>query len=211
MTPHFAVAVLAKAPVAGLAKTRLAPLLGAAGAARAQRQFTLQTLKTARLAAPGFVTLWCAPDAQQRFFRAVAAVCGVSCLAQPAGDLGARMAQAFDAHFAQQSGVPLLLIGTDCPILTPMHLTHAAAILQTHDAVVIPAEDGGYVLIGLRRPMPRLFSCMTWSTPHVMEHTRERLARCFASWQELDALWDVDEPADWLRWQNFQFNSTSPV
>jgi glycosyltransferase A (GT-A) superfamily protein (DUF2064 family) len=50
--------------------------------------------------------------------------------------------------------MPLLIVGTDCPVLTPAHLQQAADALQTHDAVLIPAEDGGYVLIGLRRRCP---------------------------------------------------------
>jgi rSAM/selenodomain-associated transferase 2/rSAM/selenodomain-associated transferase 1 len=197
-----AVAVLAKAPVPGLAKTRLIPALGAAGAARAQRGFALQTLATARAAATGPVSLWCAPDAGHRFFAALRARHGVDCLAQPGGDLGARMASVMHRHFDGTSPVPLLIVGTDCPVLTPAHLQQAADVLQAHDAVLIPAEDGGYVLIGLRRPLPAVFEGITWSTPQVLMQTRERLRATGASWQELPMLWDVDEPADWARFKN---------
>ena len=199
-----AVAVLAKAPVAGLAKTRLAPALGLAGAARAQRRFTLDTLHCARAAAlgpirsKGQIALWCAPDTQHRFFRAVRTRVDV-CTAQTTGDLGARMGQAFQSHFAQQSGLPLLLVGTDCPALAPGHLQRAAQALQDHDVVLIPAEDGGYVLIGMRRWVPQVFEGITWSTDQVLLQTRQRLQAHGASWAELDTLWDVDEPADWDR------------
>ena len=213
-----AVAVLAKAPVAGLAKTRLIPALGAKGAARAQRQFTRQILQTARSAALGPVSLWCAPDAQHRFFRAVRP--GVDlCLPQPDGDLGHRMGVAFVYHFAgqpaasarrpsqsqsrSQQPVPLLLVGTDCPALTPGHLQQAALALQEHDVVLIPAEDGGYVLIGMRRWVPEVFEDITWSTNQVLTQTRQRLRDARASWKELPALWDVDEPADWNRLQSW--------
>ncbi|MDP3811983.1 MAG: TIGR04283 family arsenosugar biosynthesis glycosyltransferase [Hydrogenophaga sp.] len=199
-----AVAIMAKAPVAGLAKTRLMSLLGAAGAARAQRGFVLQTLSTVRAASTGAVTLWCAPDASHRFFRALSDRCGVHALVQADGDLGHRMASAMTHHFNRTPHTPLLIVGTDCPVLTPDHLQQAADALQTCDAVLIPAVDGGYVLIGLRRPVPEVFTEVGWSTPQVMAQTRERLHLAGASWYELPALWDVDEPADWRRWQDLQ-------
>jgi rSAM/selenodomain-associated transferase 2/rSAM/selenodomain-associated transferase 1 len=198
--PAAAIAVLAKAPVPGLAKTRLAPLLGPAGAARAQRRFILETLHTARAAALGRVTLWCAPDAQQRFFRVLRYCAATDTRDQPAGDLGARMAQAVQAHFGRDAE-PLLLIGTDCAVLAPGHLQRAARALQTHDAVLLPAEDGGYALLGLRRPLAGLFEGVAWSTGQVLAQTRERLRTAGARWEELAPVWDVDEPADWRRRQ----------
>ncbi len=195
-----AVAVLAKAPVAGLAKTRLAPILGLAGAARAQRRFALDTLHCARAAALGPIALWCAPDTQHRFFRAIRNRVD-TCQAQPSGDLGVRMGQAFTSHFDTQPSLPLLLVGTDCPALTPGHLQQAAQALQDNDVVLIPAEDGGYVLIGMRRWVPHVFQGITWSTDQVLLQTRHQLQGCGASWRELGALWDVDEPADWQRLQ----------
>ncbi|MBX9610983.1 MAG: TIGR04282 family arsenosugar biosynthesis glycosyltransferase [Burkholderiales bacterium] len=199
--PTAAVAILAKAPVAGLAKTRLIPLLGAAGAARAQRRFARRTLVTALAAAPGAVTLWCAPDPAHRFFRAVQRSTGAACWPQPDGDLGLRMGRVFDHHFAQQPHTPLLLVGTDCPVLTPAHLQQAAQALATHDVVLIPAEDGGYVLIGMRRSVPPAFEGVAWSTPQVLAQTRAQLRLAGASWLELAPLWDVDEPPDWQRLQ----------
>jgi rSAM/selenodomain-associated transferase 2 len=98
-----ALAVMAKAPVSGLAKTRLAPLLGAVGAARAQRTLLLHTLRTVRGASLGSVTLWCAPDDAARCFRALRQHHGLATAAQPAGDLGARMAHAMRAHFARST------------------------------------------------------------------------------------------------------------
>ncbi|WP_439519919.1 TIGR04283 family arsenosugar biosynthesis glycosyltransferase [Hydrogenophaga sp.] len=198
--PVAAVAVLAKAPVPGLAKTRLIPLLGASGAARAQRRFALQTLATVRAASIGPLTLWCAPDEDHRFFRTLRRRHGVRVVPQPQGDLGHRMARAMRGHFERAGAVPLLIVGTDCPVLTADHLQQAADALQTHDAVLIPAEDGGYVLIGLRRPLPEVFQRVDWSTDRVLEQTLDRLREAGASWHALTPLWDVDEPGDWLRW-----------
>jgi glycosyltransferase A (GT-A) superfamily protein (DUF2064 family) len=99
-------------------------------------------------------------------------------------------------------------VGTDCPALTPAHVQQAADALQTHDAVLIPAEDGGYVLLGLRRPLASVFERIDWSTEWVSEQTRERLRQAGATWAALPALWDVDDPADWDRFQNI-FGSRS--
>ncbi len=196
------VAVLAKAPLAGLAKTRLAPALGAAGAARLQRRLTRIALRSALDAGLGPVTLWCAPDAGHRFFRALRRSAGTACLAQPQGDLGARMHAAFARHCA---GGPTLLTGTDCPALSATHLRRAArALLDGADAVFHPAEDGGYVLVGLARPQAALFEDVDWSTDRVMAQTRQRAAALGLAVRELETLWDVDLPADLPRlaaWQ----------
>jgi rSAM/selenodomain-associated transferase 2/rSAM/selenodomain-associated transferase 1 len=204
-----AVAVLAKAPVPGQAKTRLAPLLGDAGAARAQRGFILRTLATARLASTGALTLH--TGASHRLFQLLARRHGVVCVPQAGGDIGERMAAVMADHFAQHRQTPLLIVGTDCPALTPAHLQQAADALQTHDAVLIPAEDGGYVLIGLRRALPEVFRRVDWSTPRVLAQTRERLSAVGALWAELPTLWDVDEPQDWARWQALASAETKPV
>lgn len=203
--PMAAVSILAKAPVAGLAKTRLQPLLGSAGAARAQRAFTLRALLTAHRASTGPCTLWCAPSPAHRLFQLLNERFGVRCVAQHDGDLGERMAHIVTSHFSQHPDLPVLLMGTDCPALTPEHLQAAATALYSHDAVVIPAEDGGYVLIGLRQPLPGLFpqvfQGVAWSTASVMAQTRDRLQAAGVHWTELPALWDVDEPQDWVRLQ----------
>ena len=197
-----ALAVFARAPQAGAAKTRLIPALGAAGAARLQRRLTLHALAVAGGAALGGVSLWVAPDGRHRFFRALRRCCAVELREQCGDHLGARMAAAFAAHAG-----PLLLIGTDCPALQPAHLEAAARALsgEAHehgdgnDAVFIPAEDGGYVLIGLRRPQPGLFAGIDWGSDQVMVQTRQRLSALGLRWCELPALWDVDRPADLTR------------
>ena len=191
------VAVLAKAPIPGLAKTRLIPALGAQGAARLQRRLTHQAMRTALAAGLGPVTLWCAPDSRHRCFRALRRAMGVGCLVQASGDLGERMHTAFRLHCAAG---PVLLIGTDCPPLTPLHLREAAqALLAGCDAVFLPAEDGGYALVGLREPQYALFRNMHWSTSTVMEDTRQRATEEGLAWCELETLWDLDVPDDLAR------------
>lgn len=197
---------MAKAPVAGLAKTRLIPALGAGAAARLHRQLTLRTLTTASAAGVGPVTLWCAPDTGHRFFRALQRRCGLDVQAQPDADLGRRMSHAFELDAERQ----LLLIGTDCPPLAATHLQQAALALRSGlDAVFITTEDGGYFLVGLRRPVPELFVGIDWGTDRVMAQTRHRLSGLGLRWQEVARLWDVDRAEDVARWQALQREATA--
>jgi len=187
-----AVAILAKAPLPGLAKTRLAPALGANGAAALQARLIERAVETARAAEVGPVTLWAAPDQDHPTFQTLAALFGVALARQPEGDLGERMLAAIVAA----RGL-VLVIGTDCPALAPAHLRTAAdALAAGIDVVTIPVEDGGYALIGMREPHPGLFADMPWSTAHVMAQTRRRLVRLGLTWREPARLWDVDVPAD---------------
>lgn len=120
-------------------------------------------------------------------------------LVQPNGDLGQRMQMAFRLHCVQG---PLLLTGTDCPPLRPAHLRQAArALLDGADAVFYPVEDGGYGLVGLRKPQPALFEDMVWSTSEVMSETRKRARVLGLRVREFETLWDVDTPSDLARWQ----------
>jgi rSAM/selenodomain-associated transferase 1 len=164
------IAVFARAPVPGEAKTRLVPVLGAEGAAALQRQLIAQALATA-CALPGArVTLWVAGDVSHPFIVETARRFAVAVAPQLGPDLGARMHHAFVAARA-----PLLLVGTDCPQLTANDLGAAAAALHAHDAVIQPASDGGYVLIGLSRPQPALFASIDWGTAQVLQQTLARV------------------------------------
>lgn len=186
------IAIMAKAPIPGLAKTRLIPALGAVGAARLQRRLTRMTVASALDAQLGSVTVWCMPDSRHRFFRALQRRTGVDLLVQSSGDLGDRMHTAFRLHCARG---PLLVVGTDCPVLRPEHLRAAArALIDGNDAVFHPAEDGGYALVGLRAPQPALFADMPWSTDRVMPETRVRAYVQGLRVREFETLWDVDLP-----------------
>jgi len=191
------IAVFGKAPVAGAVKTRLIPLLGADGAAGLHARLLRHALATARESSVGPVDLWCAPDPRNDFFARCALEFGVALEPQEGADLGERMRHAALAAFAR--GVAIVIIGADCPALAPAHLREAAAALASNDAVLIPAEDGGYVLIGLSRDVPSLFEGISWGEATVMAHTRARLAASGASARELPALWDVDRPEDYAR------------
>jgi uncharacterized protein len=185
--------VFAKAPVAGFAKTRLIPALGAQGAADLALRMLRHALLQALDARLGEVELCCAPNASHPAFAAFAQD-GLLFSDQGEGDLGERMARAIDRALLQQPKA--LLIGTDAPALDSQRLRAAAAALDVYDAVFVPALDGGYMLVGLRRSVPQTFHDIPWSTPLVMQRTRERLAQAGVSHIELETLPDVDEPGD---------------
>lgn len=190
------VAVMARAPVPGEAKTRLIPALGAEGAARLQAWMLARAVETACAAGVGPVELWHAGDATHPAFSAYRAS-GVPALrAQPEADLGTRMLAALRGSVTSAGA---LVIGTDCPALTPQGLRDAAAALRGHDAVVVPAEDGGYVLIGMREPRAEAFAGIAWGGEQVMAATRARLRALDWRWAELPPLWDVDRAADLQR------------
>ena len=190
------IAILAKAPIPGLAKTRLIPHLGAEGAAALQGWLLQRTVATALRANIGPVTLWCTPDTQHPAFAQYAAPGQLTLRQQVEGDLGERMHRAV-AESPTPAGT--LVIGTDCPILTARHLQQAAAALHTNDAVVTPAEDGGYVLIGLRQAALPIFTGVEWSSERVMAQTRQRLQSLDWQWLEFLPFWDVDRSTDFER------------
>jgi rSAM/selenodomain-associated transferase 1 len=197
-----AVAVFSNAPVPGAAKTRLIPSLGAEGAAALHRTLTRRTLATAIAADIGPVSLWCAPDQSDAFFAQCRQEFGVSLHDQYGFDLGARMDNAFRALLADHAMA--VLIGTDCAVFRPGHLRNAATVLREGTkAVFCPAEDGGYVLVGLTCAQPRLFSGIPWGTAQVMDATRAQLRELGCEWQELATLWDVDRPGDYVRFRRW--------
>ena len=189
------IVVFAKAPEPGKVKTRLIPALGEAGAAALHRRLVMHSLRAAQEADLGPVELWCAPDTRHAFFAECERGFGVSLHSQCEGDLGARMRRALEEVLGRAERA--ILVGSDIPALSAQYLRDAERALSgARDVVIGPAEDGGYVLIGLKRSDPELFRDIPWGEPEVLAETRGRIAalrwRCF----ELPALWDVDRPED---------------
>jgi rSAM/selenodomain-associated transferase 1 len=192
--------IFCKAPAPGYAKTRLIPRLGAAGAAKLHAALADRTLGSAVAAAIGAVEMWCTPDLRHAFFRRCRQRFHIALAEQPPGDLGMRMAKCFEARLTSAPFV--IVIGTDCPDLDAQYLRRAAALLSAgKEAVVGPALDGGYVLLGLRHCPPRLFADIPWGTERVLDATRMSLQNAKLDWAMLEALRDIDTPADLDGWQ----------
>ncbi len=189
--------VFAKAPQPGVVKTRLISVLGADGAAALHASLLIHTMATARKVAPEALELH-GTEVDHGFLRFCAEHFAATLLAQSGGDLGARMHAAFEAAFSKSRFA--VLIGCDCPVLTPERVRRAfRALARGHDAVFYPAEDGGYALIGLARCDKRLFADIGWSTANVMQETRTRIRALGWRSLELETLWDIDRQDDYAR------------
>ena len=215
MTASITFQIFAKAPVAGRVKTRLVPPLSPSSAARLHARMIEHAAASVRAAMDcldnGSVSvrgeLWCAIDAQSNatlthppdidnpVLTRVARDYRLALRIQRNGDLGDRMQHALATALPGR----VLLLGTDIPSLASSHLVAAAHLLKDNDALVIPSDDGGYVLIGCNGRVPGCFDAIPWSTPRVIHETRARLQASGCRWVELPALWDVDTVADLRR------------
>jgi rSAM/selenodomain-associated transferase 1 len=199
--PDTRILIFARAPLAGEVKTRLIPVLGKEGAARLQARLLEQILGMALESRLAPVQLWCTPDTTHPLFQK-AELEGVSLYTQQGDDLGQRMQHALDS--ALQEGGQAVLIGTDCPLMDAGYLAAAIEALCGHEVVLGPAEDGGYVLLGVNRAGIDIYRGIEWGSDQVMQQTRALLQQAGIDWQELATLWDVDRPEDLSRLRSWQ-------
>lgn len=192
------VIIFAKFPALGMAKTRLQPALGVAGAAQMARRLLLHSIEQAL--GSGFrVQLCVSPAPTDPCWRSldlaeIPFADDLLWCAQAEGDLGVRMLTASTQALATFERV--LLIGSDCPDLRAAQLQQAARQLDTHDTVMIPAVDGGYVLLGFTQVDVSVFVDIKWSTSGVAAVTKRRIAALGWSQAVLAPLPDIDDPAD---------------
>lgn len=191
------IVIFAKAPLPGLAKTRLIPSLGRDGAADLAEHMLRHTIDQAKRANLGPVELCVAPDPTDPVWAQLALPSFLFFSAQGQGDLGERLARA--SQRITNKGETILLIGTDCPALTADKLRKADQALERYDSCLIPVSDGGYALLGMREHLAELFYNMPWSTDRVAELTRRRIQDKGWTLAELASLNDIDEPED-LQW-----------
>ncbi|MDF1588552.1 MAG: TIGR04282 family arsenosugar biosynthesis glycosyltransferase [Gammaproteobacteria bacterium] len=196
---------MAKAPLPGLCKTRLIPVLGQEGAAALARQMLANTIDIALKSAVGQVECCITPSPEFLPDLVTRYPPELSWSKQVDGDLGMKMAAIVSRVIDQ--GQSVILIGTDCPGLTTLHIQNAAQWLQHGDASLIPVEDGGYCLIGLNHYAAELFSTMPWSTDKVAEITRQRIVDLGWRLFETESLFDIDLPADLSRLQPDYLNN----
>ena len=185
---------MAKHPVPGQVKTRLAVALGADTACALYRGFVLDLAE--RLGALPYAVTWAYTPPGAPFGELLP---GARCRPQRGRDLGERLAAAIADELAAGPG-PVLAIGADAPHIPAAVLAEAAAALADRaDVVLGPAADGGYYLIGLRGPAPGLFAGIAWSTAGVLEATLARAGAAGLAVHLLPPSFDVDEVADLAR------------
>jgi uncharacterized protein len=195
-------------PVAGHTKTRLIPHLGAAGAAALQQRLSEHVIARSVEAAQWLplaveVQFSGGSQAQMQAWLNPSPTRSppLTYRAQAEGNLGDRLAAAFSQAFAEgHSGA--IAIGSDCPALGLEHFTAAVTSLQRRDMVIGPATDGGYYLIGLRRPAPALFEGIPWGSGQVLAQTLVAAQTQGLSVAQLSPLSDIDRPEDLPQWEN---------
>ncbi len=196
-----ALLIFAKAPIAGQVKTRLIAELGPTGAMNIYLSLLQRTLCLAQSFRNYPTQLWCSPNASHVVFEQCSHEFEVSLHNQYGQDLGQRMDNAIQ-HVLQNRDFALL-IGCDCPVLKLDDLVASVHALERgFDCVLGPAEDGGYVLIGLRRPEPGIFNGIDWGSDRVYHQTRSSLERLGLSYFELPMRWDLDRPDDLARYRH---------
>jgi rSAM/selenodomain-associated transferase 2/rSAM/selenodomain-associated transferase 1 len=201
--------VFTRFPEPGKAKTRLIPALGAKGAARLQRQMTEHVMAAAAKlsnrpgltievrhegGSTGLMQAWLGPQYSYR--------------QQGAGDLGRRMARAFEAAFRNATGTAVI-IGSDIPGISADIIQQTFEGLQKNDLVFGPAHDGGYYLIGIKNTIPpetfvRLFDSIKWGSGEVLAQTLQTARESGMRFIQLESLGDVDRPADLHVWQEIK-------
>jgi rSAM/selenodomain-associated transferase 1 len=193
--PRFVVAIMGRAPSAE-GKTRLLRSLGTADGAGLRRALLRDTLDVVgRVQVASKVVVYTPADAESEVYALVPA--GTRLLPQRGTDLGERLHNAF-VDLLQGGADAALIIGSDLPTLPSRHVELGIEVLeqQIGNLVLGPSPDGGYYLIGLTRPEPRLFEDIPWGTSGVFERTLER-ARSLALRVELLPEWyDVDSVGD---------------
>jgi uncharacterized protein len=179
-------------PIAGQAKTRLIPALGATGAAQLQRQMTEWTFAMAMACAVSVQICFCGGTiAQMRQWLGD----GPDYQPQGDGDLGERMARAVESALAQ-GYQRVVIIGTDCPAIDQNLVREAFDRLHQNDLVLGAAADGGYYLIGLRRWVPEIFQAIPWSSELVLTKTLAIADTLAIPYDVLKVLPDIDRPED---------------
>ncbi|XOZ33842.1 TIGR04282 family arsenosugar biosynthesis glycosyltransferase [Halomonadaceae bacterium KBTZ08] len=196
----------AKWPRKGQVKTRLAAELGEHKALEAHLVLTDTVLRN--LMDSGYpLTFWWDREMTETPIEAEGILLrlrkgGIPQRVQQGADLGERMTHALDEAITTVGAG--LVVGSDCPAVTPDYVHRAAQALETADVVLGPSDDGGFVLIGARRTVPGMLDGPAWGSEQALEQSLEALNQKGLQVVCLEALWDVDEPEDWTRFQRLR-------
>jgi rSAM/selenodomain-associated transferase 1 len=201
--PRSRIAVFAREPILGKVKTRLLGALGERQALTLYQQMVARITSCIDSSQLAQLDLWVTSNPSHEYFLTLCNEMNI--YIQTGSDLGAKMAFAIDHTLAGDAVESVLIVGTDCPVMDAGYLRSALTALRAGNEVVIgPAEDGGYVLIGMRRALPELFADIPWGTDKVLTKTLARLTDLGINYQLLPTLWDVDVPADLVRLEDLQ-------
>ncbi len=193
--------IFSKAPILGQVKSRLARHIGPEEALRVHIQLLHRTLRRLCVSNNWSTELWI--EGNLDYLNEVAFVedYGVALRPQTGSDLGQRMYRAIEALNAQ--GKTVVLVGSDCPTLETGYIERAFSLVESGvDVVFGPAEDGGYVLIGMAAPHEGVFENITWGTAQVMQQSLDRITQLGLGYKLLETQWDVDNLQDLSRFES---------
>jgi rSAM/selenodomain-associated transferase 1 len=192
--------VFTKAPILGEVKTRLQPDYSPEQSLKLHKKLVINTLTSISDLSQFDIDLCCTPNRQNMFFLECEKQFPIQLSDQLGDDLGERMAFAFSSSLQVYEKV--IIVGTDCPDLNGGYVNDALKALDDFDAVIGPAEDGGYVLLGLKQFSPELFTDILWGSDAVLKQTKKVLTELSWSCHELGIMYDVDRPEDLQRYKN---------
>jgi len=197
--PDAVLMIFCKAPIPNQVKTRLIPALSPELACQLHQQLSLNAIRLTTDSPLCPVQLWCSPSIDHDFFYMAANTYPVTLWQQHGNNLGKRMHAAFCSALKTYSHA--LLIGCDCPSLTQGDLAEALNTLKLGSDIVLgPAEDGGYVLVGLNQTQAQVFADIDWGTSNVLKQTRMKIQSLGLNLHELATQWDVDTAEDLARY-----------
>ena len=205
--PDCAILVFSKAPVVGQVNTRLVPYITAEQAASLHEELTHDRLRMCTTADLCDVQLWCSPDTGHPFFSDCRQRYGVRLQTQTGNNLGERMSAALKILLRQYKKI--IIIGTDAPALDIDTIDAVVNQLEHSDIVLVPAEDGGYVLLGASKHHQDLLVDVPWGTESVLASTVHNIERLGLSYSLLGECWDVDRPEDLERYRNWLLTASS--
>ncbi len=202
MSPDTVILVFAKAPVEGDVNTRLISDIGVQAATQLQYDLVHQRLTMLTQSKLADVILMCSPDEKQNFFLQCEKKYLVKLRKQMGCNLGERMMNGVREALTRYKHC--IVIGTDAPALDTYLIQQAINTLHNDTNVVfVPAEDGGYVLVGMQQCHDVLFQDINWGASEVMQQSRARLNKINISYKELETCWDVDRLEDYQRYLEY--------
>ena len=202
--------VFARAPLKGAVKRRLGAQIGDSAALHWYKILLAQTLAVVDAVQEVQAELWYPEGDDEYLLSKIVGRKDLPLLPQAPGDLGEKMQQALTQGLAGADKV--LLIGADCPVWTPDLLRQALGQLSSSKpCIIVPAEDGGYVGIGVTGQVPKIFDEVPWGTATVLAKTQDRAAALGYPLYELPSLWDVDVKTDLERWLRLDPKLPRPI
>ena len=195
--PDIPILLFAKAPELGKVKTRLAKVLDELEILSLYEAMLSHALSLFDKNTLSELQLWIShgTNSDIRMFSALSS--GPKINRQAAGDLGVKMGSAIKHVLSLKNSKGAIIIGADCPVMTLSYIEQALSQLQSGVPLVIgPAEDGGYVLIGVDDYYPEIFEGIHWGTKEVLNQTIRKAENAGIRYSCLDTLWDVDRPGD---------------